>query len=316
MPMTNHQHKHTPESGTPRQSFAAKVLDRIEEEKVIPRARWHFLLRNVVLWSLWIASVVVGAMAVAAAIFFVMNFQWRLYMATHESLSSFVVASLPYAWIVTLILFTLLAYENIRHTKRGYRYPLWVIVALNITGSALGGVVLYAVGGGQFVDETIGGRIPMHRPFFAMEKERWMQPERGLLAGAVEGVHDEQGTLTLRAFDATEWTIETASLHDIDWKVINDFSEVRIVGVPVATTTSDGSHERLLHACFVLPWEVHGRMGPVPPPPVGFGERPRGGMKRMIAERNEGEERSNECKDVRLYETLQALRHSENPNQQ
>jgi hypothetical protein len=299
--MRMNKQPHTDTNTDESKALASKVLERIAGENVVPRARWHFLLHNSVLWSLWVGSIVIGAMAVAASIFTVANFQWGFYQATHDTLFEFVVESLPYLWIVALGLFTFVAYQNVRHTKRGYRYPLWIIVGLNITGSCFGGMFLYAVGGGQFVDETIGEHIPLHQPFMAVERGRWMQPERGLIAGEVVIINEEEGTLVLRSFDGDEWQVETTSLHEPDWDALNDFTQVRIVGVPVLES---GMH--LLHACFVLPWKVHGRMGGGPPPPK---EGVRSIVMHFIEhERNEMAERSNECKDVRLYDTLQESR--------
>jgi hypothetical protein len=296
--MKDHTTQHKQEEHA---DLAAKVFGRIKDEKIAPRSRWHFVLHNYTLWALWGVSIIVGALAVAANIFVFANFGWQLYAATHNSFMGFVLDYLPYLWLVTLCIFVFIAYENMRHTKRGYRYPLWVIVAVSILASGFGGVMLYTAGVGQFVDSTIGKRIPLHRPFVMIKTEHWVSPERGLLAGEVVNADETSDIFVLRTFEGVEWTIETSSLMEPDWRALNEFSEVRVIGVPLVAMGTER-----FHACFVLPWELHGRMmqpaGPRPHQLVTHIGTSSPNERKVIGMR------SSTCKDVRLYDAIHQLR--------
>jgi hypothetical protein len=297
--------KNTEENTT---NFAKEVLERIEKEQVTPKARWQFLVKNYGLWVLWGMSVLVGAGAVAATIFVFANAGWQFYSATHDSLFEFIIDSLPYLWGAVLGVFIFAAYENVRHTKRGYRYPLFAIILFSIIASALGGVVLYAAGFGDVFDEQIGKRIPLHRPIMMQQQKKWVNAERGVLAGEVDDVDANKLMFIIETFDDKEWEVDGSDLNEKDWEALSRFRLVRVIGVPV----KEG--EEIFHACFVFPWEIFGRReraaGPNRDQPLTL-DRLRGRSPfppKGILERKSESERSSECGGVRSYETLQALR--------
>ena len=272
-------------------NLSLKVLDRIEESQVTPTPKWHFLLQNNVFWGAWVVSVLIGAASIAATLFTFSNAGWALYTATHNSLLELIVEVLPYLWVLVLVAVVAIAYYNVRHTQRGYRYPLWAIIGASITASLVGGIVLHGFGLGQDIDERAGKHIPLYRPALAQQQELWNNPTRGLLAGEVSSVTDD-GNFVLTTFDDEEWTVDGEDLREHDLEALEG-GTVRVVGLP---TRAEG---KVLHACFVIPWEVHGGREHKPMP-----------VKRIAAEvreRNIRGERSNECKGVRPYDTLQKL---------
>ncbi len=67
------------------------ILSRIEKEGMCPRPRWQFFLREGVIWTVGIASIGVGALAVAATLFEVRHAWWDAYEATHETFLTFLI---------------------------------------------------------------------------------------------------------------------------------------------------------------------------------------------------------------------------------
>ncbi|HVW82458.1 MAG TPA: hypothetical protein VHC68_00720 [Candidatus Paceibacterota bacterium] len=250
-------------------SLAKRVLDRIEGERVRPRPRWEFLARDWFFWLLGGVSVALGAVAIAAALFEVANADWRFWAATHGDFMNFFLSAAPFLWILALALFILVGYVNIRRTRRGYRYPFWLIALGAVLTSAVLGGALFAAGLGEPIEEAVGDHPPFYRPIEAAERAWWLSPEHGLLGGTVVGVSSTSDAFTLRSFDGSLWQVGADALSTTSAAVVERGGEVRIVGVPSkATSTFEG--------CYVFAWQVEGARR-APPPAAPFALRLKAG---------------------------------------
>ncbi len=104
-----------------RKGIASSVLSRIESEGVTPTPRSQFVLQEGAVWGAGAFAIFVGALGVASIIFTARNSEWEFYEATHDTLLTFAIEIAPYAWLIALAVFAVIAYEAVRHTKRGYR---------------------------------------------------------------------------------------------------------------------------------------------------------------------------------------------------
>lgn len=75
---------------------AEKVIQKIDQDKLVPIARWHFTLRNSGFWTLWGLSIILGACATAATIFVFLNSGWTYRAVTHNSLFKFILDVIPF----------------------------------------------------------------------------------------------------------------------------------------------------------------------------------------------------------------------------
>ncbi len=266
-------------------SLKEKILARIERERLRPRPRWEFVLKNVVFWGLGALAVVFGALAVSAGVFEAANADWRFWEATHDTFWGFFLSAAPILWGVALLLFIAVGYYNIRHTKSGYRYPLSVLALGAVLTSTALGAALYASGVGRTVEEGVGSFPPFYRPILVEERAWWQDPARGALAGQVVSVSTSTSSFTLQDFAGALWRIDTDDLRAPDFAALLPGATVRVVGVPATTTAA-------FHACFVFPWGA-----------VATFSLPLGG-----AERTSRQERSEECKGIRPYGALEVLR--------
>lgn len=247
----------------PPPGLAERVLGRINTEHVVPRSRWSFAAENWLFWLLGVLAVALGSLASAAALFEIANAGWSFYAATHHDLLTFTLAAAPFLWLLVLALFILIGYENIRRTKRGYRYPFSIIVLGAVLTSIMLGSALFAAGFGEEVDEAIGDHPPFYRPVVVMQHAWWTRPDQGLLGGQVVGVSSSSDTFFLKAFDGTVWTVDAADLSTSSEAIVARGGVVRVEGVPDAGATST------LHACLVFAWETYGAMS-APPPGTPF----------------------------------------------
>src|SRR3989339_797248 len=92
-----------------------QVLEKIKNIK--PTPRWQFLLRD-------------------------------------YSVLKFLLITLPYFWLVFLLLFLLAAYYNFKNTKQGYKFPFYKISLISILSSMLIGVFLYNLGIAQAIEDS------------------------------------------------------------------------------------------------------------------------------------------------------------------
>lgn len=275
----------------PPQDFAHKVLDRIEEERLTPRPKWQFRIKEGLFWLFWIVSILIGSLLAAAMLFAFANAGWEYRLITHQNLFGFVMQVLPTVWIVALIGALLLAYENFRHTARGYRLPLAAVIGFSLLGTMLGGFLLYIGGAGRAVEEGLGARLPIYRPVMQKQKQLWTSPEQGLLAGEVVDYDRERLMLRLRSFNGDIYLMSAQALADDSRDLLVEREPVRIVGVFAKPT--DGPETPFFRPCYVFPWEP---------------KRP--GVFRVACgdERSFEEPRSTECKGLVPYEILKTLR--------
>ena len=145
-----------------KESCKGDVMNRIECERICPRSRMFFQTRECIVWVLWLLSIVVGALSVAVIIFVMSSQQYSLYHSTHDNFITFLIEALPFLWIIIFGLMAAVAVHNIRHTKSGYKYPLWLVLSSSVVLSLAGGAVLQIFGLGCTTDQVLGERMSMY----------------------------------------------------------------------------------------------------------------------------------------------------------
>jgi len=125
-------------------------------------------------------------------------------------LGELLLLTLPYFWLIFLGLFVFVIYYNIKHTKRGYRYPIWLILLSSIIASIALGEVLFAFNIGEGIDRVLSRKAPLYERLINPQFDFWSNPEEGRLIGVPIGFsEDERFTLIDR--DKKKWEIIPAS---------------------------------------------------------------------------------------------------------
>jgi hypothetical protein len=186
-----------------------KILEKIKEEKIVPRPRWQFLLKDYSIWTAFFVSVVVGGAAFCVALSIAVNNDWDIYRYLSVSPSKHILISLPYLWIILLFLFLWLAFYNYKHTKSGYKHCAFVVLGLSVAGSLLLGYAFHTVGMGRKIDRIFARNIPFYQEMqcCSNRKDVWDQPEKGLLGGRILQVRMEDG-FDLEDFQGVVWQVE------------------------------------------------------------------------------------------------------------
>ncbi len=227
-----------------------KVLCKIKEEKITPRPRWQFLLKNYFVWTVFAFSVAVGAISFCVILDFLADNDLDVYRYAVENPIETIVISLPVVWIIALLFFLWLAYYNYKHTREGYRHETYAIFGLSIVASiVLGSFLHFALGAGEKVEGFLADNLPFYEKInsHCSNKEIWLQPEKGLLVGSIIGMPALKGFILKDPNDVV-WEIEKNEGVIIRGKApLYENEEVKIIG--------DREDDRVFHAIEIRPWK-------------------------------------------------------------
>lgn len=142
-----------------------------------------------------------------------------------------------------------LAYFNVRKTKKGYKYPFWQILISSLLVSICIGFALHYVGVGRMIDAQLSKKMPLFPSLERIEGRIWQAPEEGRLIGSlVSEKQGESNDLLFKDVDGVVWTFNTEELMPPDLQVLFSGNKVRVLGV--FSTSSDD----YFHGCGVFPW--------------------------------------------------------------
>jgi len=228
--------------------FCDKVLCKIKEEKIEPKPKWHFLLKDYFVWLAFAVSLIVGALAFCVALSIILDNDWDIYRYLSLSPAKHILLSLPYIWIFAILLFLGLALYNYKHTKSGYRSGTFVVLGLSVVGSVVLGSVFHSLGMGRKIDRIFSQNIPLYQNVHCCcnRKDIWTQPEKGLLGGRILNIRKED-EFDIEDFGGIIWQIEKNNETLIRGPVlIIENEEVKLIG--------EKRTEKRFRAREIRPW--------------------------------------------------------------
>lgn len=185
-----------------------KILEKIKEEHIKLKPKWEFLLKNYVIWALFVVAIIIGSLAFGVMIFMVFHTDWQ-YSTGQIGLVRNLLISLPYFWFLILIIFLAIAFYNLKHTKKGYKYNPLLIVSSSILISIIIGSVVYALGGGEKLEDIFYRRVPFYQQIMKFRGRMLLNPERGVIPGVI--VEVSQNNIKIRDFRGNIWSITTST---------------------------------------------------------------------------------------------------------
>lgn len=189
------------------EKISRKIFKKIKQDHLKSKPRWEFLLKDYIIWTFFGISLVVGGLAFSVILHMVVNNDWDLYQYVSGSFLGFLLATLPYFWLIVLFLFIVLAYYNLKHTKKGYLISLGKIVALSLFISLFLGGGLYAAGLGDSINNVFSRKVPFYNKVLERRCEMWNRPQKGLLAGKISGIENPR-KFYLNDFQGKRWCVE------------------------------------------------------------------------------------------------------------
>ena len=225
-------------------NFAEHLLERIKKENISPKPRWHFLLKNYVVWGFGALALIFGSAAISVIIYLLKYNNWEMGLRLDGGFLSFFLITLPYFWLISLGLFILVLSYNIKHSPKGYRYKFSFIIIFAILTSIILGELFFILGLGRKIDDVLGQRAPFYSKMFNPQMNFWFNPEEGRLAGLA---NLNEGNLTIIDPAGKVWEViipaeisnnlelfNSQPLHLIGEATSETIFEAKIIKIPQA----------------------------------------------------------------------------------
>ncbi|MCF7860559.1 hypothetical protein K9M09_02970, partial [Patescibacteria group bacterium] len=225
------------------ENFEKQVIEKIKHTGMTPKPRWHFLLKEVLIWLFGALSLFVGAAAVAVMIYLFGNSDLMMHARLGHSFIGYLLLSLPYFWMIFLALFLWLLFYNIKHSKRGYHYSVYLIALMAVLASIFLGVIFSAVGVGEKIDDILGRQAPLYDRVFNPHVAMWSQAEEGRLTGLVISKPDQTHFVLLDR-SSGEWYVAYIDKNNENLVVVGQ--PVRVLGELI------GEHEFRANEIFPM----------------------------------------------------------------
>lgn len=185
-----------------------EVLSRIAELGLKPRPAMLFFARSAVFWSLASVSVLLGAASFAVLIFAARDYAQTGGRGFDEMPFDDVAITLPLIWGFSCLGFAASAWLSVARTRRGYRHKPSLVMAAAIALSLGIGTILYGFDVGRKLHEFVAAHVPAYESYTTIPYEQWSRPDLGFLGGEALAIDGQ--LLRLRAFDGSEWVVDTA----------------------------------------------------------------------------------------------------------
>ena len=210
-------------------NFGEELLHKIKDEKLLPKPRWQFLLKDYVVWGVGALALFLGAISMSLIFYMSRYADPNLYNRAGSRLWEELFLIVPFFWIICLVFFVFIMFYNIKHTKKGYRYSLPVVLAFIVGLSVILGGVFYAIGFGERIDDELGRRAPFYDRVINPHVDFWSQPERGRLTGMVVSSPNENEYVLVDR-ERGEWYILTSSTKQSSEQKIEIGRPIRLLG--------------------------------------------------------------------------------------
>jgi hypothetical protein len=198
-------------------NLSDKVLEKIKQESIKPHPRWYFLARDCFLWFLVSLVTILGGIAFSLVMLF-LYFQRFGFRNPHPASNfNWLLVSIPYAWLFVFVVLVVVIYYNLKHLKKSYKYPPYLLIIASLVASIVLGVIISNFGVHRRMNDEFSRRVPFYGRVFDARVPAWGRPMEGVLAGKIGRV--EEDFFLLEDFHAKEWKIvllkETEAVESI-----------------------------------------------------------------------------------------------------
>lgn len=229
--------------------FSKDILHTIEEKGIAPRPRWVFFMRQCAFVGGFVLSVLIGGISVSIILFSLSEIDMGAERMIRMHPVPFLMAYLPYVWVLMLVVFGILAYYDMRNIKGAYRFRTITLLGASILASVIVGGLLHTVGAGKLAERRFADAVPQYEGLDVRKMHLWMHPQEGMLAGSIVS-GSATSTFMLEDFSGMRWTVESAdaTVHGPVEGISGE--RVKVGGAVVAPG--------VFHATDIFPWTRRG----------------------------------------------------------
>ncbi|MFZ4648744.1 MAG: hypothetical protein ACOYMB_03895 [Patescibacteria group bacterium] len=187
------------------ENFSDKVLEAIKKQSIKPRPKWYFFARDFTLWFLVVFVTLLGGVAFSLVLLFLYFQRLGLGHPQPAGDMGWLFVSIPYAWLFVFLLLVGVLYYNLKHLKKNYKYPAYLLIVASLCGSIILGEIAANFGIHRRMNEEFSRRLSFYGPVFDARIPAWGRPGEGVLAGKIGAVNEE--FFLLEDFRSQEWKI-------------------------------------------------------------------------------------------------------------
>ena len=93
--------------------------------------------------------------------------------------------TLPYLWIIFLVLLINIIQQGIKHTNKGYKLNPIMLLSITIILSSILGTLLFYNGIGYQIDNILNNNSPRIHKLMNHHARTWSRPNKGFLSGEI-----------------------------------------------------------------------------------------------------------------------------------
>jgi|GEM_PF-867412 len=181
------------------------IIEKIKSGKITKKPKWIFIIERTGLWVLLVSTTLICSATFGVILFSIVDHDWNMHEIIGKTFFEFLMISMPYFWIILLILLSLLIYIEFKKTKTGYRYMPHIIITAIALLSVILGIFWHFLGVGEVIHEFVSNNIPYYEDFVYNKKDVWSHPEIGLISGRISSIED--GRFGLVDWNGKMWEV-------------------------------------------------------------------------------------------------------------
>ena len=226
-----------------------KLIESIREQDLKPTPKWHFTLKNSVLWAGFLVAVLLGALAFSVVLFAIQQADFNVINHLSHSRLELFLGLLPFVWIGFLIVFLAIAFYSIQHSRKGYKFTAARLVGFSAALSILLGALFFIGGGANQLERAFAVEVGLYESVQEKKVKLWSMPEDGYLSGQIEEVNPD--FFQLKDFKNKIWKIQYEDAFMPPAVSLEKGEKVKLIGKVVTESEFEASEIR--------PWGGQGR---------------------------------------------------------
>ena len=205
-----------------------EILNKIKEENIKPIPKWYFLGRNLLIWTAFGLTVLIGAIAFSIILFAIQQTDFNLISHLSHSKLELFLGLLPFFWIITLIIFLIMGIYSLQRSPRGYKLRWPKMAGVHVSLSILVGTLFFLAGGAGKLEKAFAVRMALYESIEEKKVKIWMMPEEGFLSGTIESVSDS--IFQLIDFDEDKWQIDYSNAFIPPVVLLEKGEKIKLIG--------------------------------------------------------------------------------------
>jgi hypothetical protein len=243
--------------------ISKSIIKKIEQEKIEPRSKMFFFLRNSIFIGGGIIFFLFGVVGTAIIFHFWNHLEFAEFLwKSPLILIKILTFGVPFFWFIFAIILGVFTNFMARKSPRGYKIPIVLGIGVLLFLQIASGFFLEKSNIGDAVDEVMEHRISFYKGAEKMRNNMWRSVEDGFLAGEIIEIKSDVLFL-LDDSNQKEWEIKCKECSEMPFldKILKIGKKVKMVG----KKTGEKTFETKMVRPFKRPF--------LPPPPMMEGER-------------------------------------------